>query len=140
MTERHHADQDSQVQGKISAVTASSGSFGAWTGSFTDPLLCAATADRLTCGSDVIDTRRKSFRLASAQAGMGEILQDWPLSPATSHRSPPRPCAGSRPARSPPMNARQSRDPGRTRRHAAKRSLVGPAEGSAPPGASGRWT
>jgi hypothetical protein len=35
---------------------------------FTDPRLCAAIVDRLTCGANIIETGTDFYRLAYAQA------------------------------------------------------------------------
>ncbi|MEU9021808.1 ATP-binding protein [Actinomadura sp. NPDC048394] len=42
--------------------------FGGWTKTFTDPRLCAAIVDRLTFGSNIIETGTDSYRLAQTRA------------------------------------------------------------------------
>ena len=53
---------------KNSVAIASNDSFGSWTKTFTDPRLCAAIVDRLTFGSNIIETGADSYRLAHAKA------------------------------------------------------------------------
>lgn len=47
---------------------ASNESFSGWTKTFTEPRLCAAIVDRLTYGSNIIETGTHSYRLAQTQA------------------------------------------------------------------------
>ena len=51
-----------------SVALASSESLSGWTNTFTHPWLCAATADRLTFGGNIIETGTTSYRLAHARA------------------------------------------------------------------------
>ncbi|MFF5846436.1 ATP-binding protein [Streptomyces massasporeus] len=44
---------------KNSAAIASNESFGGWIKAFTDPRLCAAIVDRLTCGGNIIRDRHR---------------------------------------------------------------------------------
>jgi len=37
-----------------------------WKHTFTDPRLCSAIVDRLTCNAHIIETGSQSFRLAQA--------------------------------------------------------------------------
>jgi hypothetical protein len=53
---------------KKSVAIASSESFGGWTKTFTGPRLCAAIVDRLTFGSNILETGTGSCRLAQARA------------------------------------------------------------------------
>ncbi|OPC77680.1 AAA family ATPase [Embleya scabrispora] len=56
---------------KNSVAIASNESFGGWTKTFTDPRLCAAIVDRLTFGSNIIETGTDSYRLAQTRAQHG---------------------------------------------------------------------
>jgi len=56
---------------KNSVAIASNESFSGWTKTFTDPRLCAAIADRLTFGGNIIETGTDSYRLAHARAQRG---------------------------------------------------------------------
>lgn len=49
---------------KNSVAIASNESFGGWTGTYTDPRLCAAIVDRLTFNGAIIETGTESYRLA----------------------------------------------------------------------------
>ena len=49
---------------KASVAIASNLPFSGWTQTFTDPRLCAAIVDRLTFGSNIIETGTDSYRLA----------------------------------------------------------------------------
>ncbi|MFD0474829.1 ATP-binding protein [Nonomuraea thailandensis] len=51
-----------------SVAIASNESFGGWTETFTDPRLCAAIVDRLTCNATIIETGTDSYRLARTRA------------------------------------------------------------------------
>ncbi len=51
-----------------SIAIASNQAFSAWTGTFTDPRLCAAIIDRLTFAGLIIETGTASYRLAHANA------------------------------------------------------------------------
>ncbi len=53
---------------KNSVAIASNESFSGWTKTFTDPRLCAAIADRLTFGGNIIETGTDSYRLATTRA------------------------------------------------------------------------
>lgn len=53
---------------KNSVAIASNESFSGWTKTFTDPRLCAAIVDRLTFGSNIIETGTDSYRLAQTRA------------------------------------------------------------------------
>ncbi len=57
---------------KNSVAIASNKSFGGWTRTFTDPRLCAAIADRLTFGGNIIETGTESYRLASTKAARAQ--------------------------------------------------------------------
>ncbi len=57
---------------KNSVAIASNESFGGWTRTFTDPRLCAAIADRLTFGGNIIETGTESYRLASTRAARAQ--------------------------------------------------------------------
>jgi hypothetical protein len=39
-----------------------------WTSIFTDPRLCAAVVDRLTFGSNIVETGTDSYRLVATRA------------------------------------------------------------------------
>ncbi|MFG6201057.1 ATP-binding protein [Nonomuraea sp. JJY05] len=51
-----------------SVAIASNESFSGRTKTFTEPRLCAAIADRLTCGGNIIETGTESYRLAQTRA------------------------------------------------------------------------
>lgn len=51
-----------------SIAIASNQAFSGWTGTFTDPRLCAAIIDRLTFAGLIIETGTDSYRLAHAKA------------------------------------------------------------------------
>lgn len=51
-----------------SIAIASNQAFSGWTGTFTDPRLCAAIIDRLTFAGLIIETGTDSYRLAHATA------------------------------------------------------------------------
>ncbi len=53
---------------KNSVAIASNESFSGWTKTFTDPRLCGAIVDRLTFGSNIIETGTDSYRLAQTRA------------------------------------------------------------------------
>src|SRR5882757_7069581 len=55
-------------EGKNSVAIASNESFSGWTKTFTDPRLCAAIVDRLTFGSNFIETGTDSYRLSHTRA------------------------------------------------------------------------
>jgi hypothetical protein len=50
------------------AAIASHESVGGWPKTFSDPRLCAAIVDRLTCGGTFIETGTDSYRLARTRA------------------------------------------------------------------------
>ena len=52
---------------KASVAIASNQDFSAWTKTFTDPRLCAAIVDRITFGSNIIETGTESYRLGRSQ-------------------------------------------------------------------------
>ncbi len=52
---------------KASVAIASNQDFSARTKTFTDPRLCAAIIDRLTFGSNIIETGTESYRLGHSQ-------------------------------------------------------------------------
>jgi DNA replication protein DnaC len=56
---------------KNSIAIASNQSFSGWTNTFTDPCLCAAIVDRLTCHGTIIETGTHSYRLAHARSQHG---------------------------------------------------------------------
>jgi len=47
---------------------ASNEAFSGWTKAFTDSRLCAAIVDRLTFGSNIIETGTHSYRLAHSRS------------------------------------------------------------------------
>jgi DNA replication protein DnaC len=53
---------------KNSVAIASNESFSGWSKTFTDPRLCSAIVDRLTFGSNIIETGTDSYRLAQTLA------------------------------------------------------------------------
>lgn len=57
---------------KNSLTIASTESFGGWTKTFTDPRLCAAVADRLALGGNIIETGTESYRLAGTRAAQAQ--------------------------------------------------------------------
>ncbi|MFF1278252.1 ATP-binding protein [Streptomyces marokkonensis] len=61
---------------KISVAIASDESFGGWTRTLTDPQLCAAIADRLTFGGNVIEIGSDSYRLAGTRARAAAQVAD----------------------------------------------------------------
>jgi DNA replication protein DnaC len=52
---------------KTSVAIASNESFSGWTKTFTGPRLCGAIVDRLTFGSNIIETGTDSYRLAQTR-------------------------------------------------------------------------
>jgi DNA replication protein DnaC len=52
---------------KNSVAIASNDSFSGWTKTFSDPRLCAAIVDRLTFGSNIIETGTQSYRHQQAR-------------------------------------------------------------------------
>ncbi|MGW7414571.1 IS21-like element helper ATPase IstB [Streptomyces sp. NPDC054863] len=59
---------------KNSVAIASNESFSGWTKTFTDPRLCAAIVDRLTFGSNFIETGTESYRLSHTRAQQQSAL------------------------------------------------------------------
>ncbi|MFI7708731.1 ATP-binding protein [Nonomuraea sp. NPDC049480] len=53
---------------ETASVAISSNESFDWTKTFTDPRLCAAIVDRLTCNATVIETGTDSYRLAHSRA------------------------------------------------------------------------
>jgi DNA replication protein DnaC len=53
---------------KSSVAIASNAAFSEWTSAFTDPRLCAAIVDRLTCDARIITTGTGSYRLRATAA------------------------------------------------------------------------
>ncbi|MEU9214797.1 ATP-binding protein, partial [Streptomyces sp. NPDC048415] len=56
---------------KNSVAIASNESFSGWTKTFTGPRLCGAIVDRLTFGSNIIETGTDSYRLAQTRVAAG---------------------------------------------------------------------
>lgn len=70
--DRHGAELLFQVltereENKAIAI-ASNESFGGWTRTFTDPRLCTAIVDRLTCNGTIIETGTDSYHLAHTRS------------------------------------------------------------------------
>lgn len=75
--DRHSAEFLFQVltehEEKNSVAIAPNESFGGWTKTFTDPLLCAAIVDRLTFNGTIIETGTDSYRLVTTRARAEQV-------------------------------------------------------------------
>lgn len=57
-----------RTRGTAAIAIASNQAFSGWTGTFSDPRLCAAIIERLTFAGLIIETGTESYRLAHAKA------------------------------------------------------------------------